>query len=123
MLVSVGSYHVPFLGYPILALGIYNHKFGYPKKGTWYEPTGIYLAMRLPQAAGGSGQQQLCRLLVDAEGACSRDILGGHQNDGRVLGNTRCRIILRNQKRTIILTTTHMSQGQNSLKGDCKRID
>ena len=27
----VGSYHVPFFGYPILVLGIYNHKFGYPK--------------------------------------------------------------------------------------------
>ena len=39
----VGSYHVPFFGYPILVLGIYNHKFGYPKKGTWYEPTGIDL--------------------------------------------------------------------------------
>ena len=27
----VGSYHVPVFGYPIWVLGIYNHKFGYPK--------------------------------------------------------------------------------------------
>ena len=33
------SYHVPFFGYPFLAIGIYNHKVGYPKKGAWYEPT------------------------------------------------------------------------------------
>ena len=38
--VPVGSYHVPFYVYPILLLGIYNHKFGNLKKGTWYEPTG-----------------------------------------------------------------------------------
>ena len=37
----VGSYHVPFLGYLILVLGIYNHKVGYRNKGVWYEPTGI----------------------------------------------------------------------------------
>ena len=30
--VTGGSYHVPFFVYPVLALGIYNHKFGYPKK-------------------------------------------------------------------------------------------
>ena len=29
-----------FWGNPILVLGIYNHKVGHPKKGTWYEPTG-----------------------------------------------------------------------------------
>ena len=29
-----------FFGYPTLVLGIYNHKCGYPNKGTWYEPTG-----------------------------------------------------------------------------------
>ena len=40
----VGPYHVPFFGYPILILGIYNHYFGYPKKGTWYEPTGRLLS-------------------------------------------------------------------------------
>ena len=37
----VGSYNVPFFVYPILVLGIYNHKFGHPKKTTWYEPTGM----------------------------------------------------------------------------------
>ena len=31
--VPVDSYHVPFFGYPILVLGLYNHKVGYPKKG------------------------------------------------------------------------------------------
>ena len=36
--------------------------------------------------------------------------MGGCQNSGSRLGplNTRCRIILRTQKGTIILTTTHM---------------
>ena len=36
--------------------------------------------------------------------------MGGGQNYGPLLGplNTRCRIIFRNQKGTIILTTTHM---------------
>ena len=36
--------------------------------------------------------------------------MGGDQNYGPFRGplNTRCRIILRTQKRTIILTTTHM---------------
>ena len=39
------------------------------------------------------------------------DHMGGCQNYGPRLGplNTRCRIILRNQKGTMILTTTHMS--------------
>ena len=46
---------------------------------------------------------------------CTQDgrwyIMGGCQNYGPVLGplNTRCRIILRNQKGTIILITSHMS--------------
>ena len=36
--------------------------------------------------------------------------MGGYQHDGPVLGplNTRCRIILRTQKGTMILATTHM---------------
>ena len=36
--------------------------------------------------------------------------MGGCQNNGPLLGplNTRCRIILRTQKGTIILTTTHI---------------
>ena len=36
--------------------------------------------------------------------------MGGCQNYGPLLGplNTRCRILLRTQKGTIILTTTHM---------------
>ena len=46
--------------------------------------------------------------------------MGGCQNYGPLLGSlhTRCCIILRTQKGTIILTTTHMSHGQNSLKWD-----
>ena len=32
MALPVGSYHVPFLGYPIFILGIYNHKLGTLKK-------------------------------------------------------------------------------------------
>ena len=44
--------------------------------------------------------------------------MGGSQNDGPFLGplNTRCRMIFRNQKGTIILTTTHMHQS-----GPCPR--
>ena len=38
--IPVGSYDTPFFGYFILALGSYNYKVGYPKKGVWYEPTG-----------------------------------------------------------------------------------
>ena len=36
--------------------------------------------------------------------------MGGCQNQGPVLGplNTRCRVILRTQRGTIILTTTHI---------------
>ena len=30
--VPVGSYRVPFFGYPILVLGIYKQKIGYPKR-------------------------------------------------------------------------------------------
>ena len=41
--------------YPILLLGIYNHKFGYPKKGTWYEPTGILYPILGPSAFLGNG--------------------------------------------------------------------
>ena len=39
--------------------------------------------------------------------------MGGCQNYGPILSplNTRCRIILRTQKGTIILTTTHISIG------------
>ena len=33
------SYEVPLLVYPLLGLGSYNHKVGYPEKGLWYEPT------------------------------------------------------------------------------------
>ena len=29
-----------FWGYPILVLGIYKHKVGYPQEGVWYDPTG-----------------------------------------------------------------------------------
>ena len=29
-----------FFGYLILVSGIYNHKVGYTKKGSWYEPAG-----------------------------------------------------------------------------------
>ena len=31
--IPVGSYHVPFCGYPILGLGTYNHKVGYLQNG------------------------------------------------------------------------------------------
>ena len=37
----LGSYHTPVYGYLLVALGSYNHKVGYPKKGLWYEPTGL----------------------------------------------------------------------------------
>ena len=39
--------------------------------------------------------------------------MGGCQNYGPLLGslNTKCRIILKTQKRTIILTTTHILLG------------
>ena len=39
--------------------------------------------------------------------------MGGCQNYGHVMGtlNIRCRIIIRTQKGTIILTTNHMFQG------------
>ena len=40
----VGLYHTPFFGYLILGLGSQNHTVGYPKKGVWYEPTGMFLA-------------------------------------------------------------------------------
>ena len=30
-----------FLGYLILGLGSYNQNVGYPRKGVWYEPTGL----------------------------------------------------------------------------------
>ena len=36
----LSSYHVPFVGYLVLVLGVYNHKVGYPEKGVRYEPTG-----------------------------------------------------------------------------------
>ena len=41
---------------------------------------------------------------------------GGCQNYGPLLGslNTRSLIVLRTQKGTIVLTTTHMSHGQNT---------
>ena len=40
-----------------------------------------------------------------------RPHMGGCQNQGPLLGtlNTRCRTILRTQKETLILTTTHMN--------------
>ena len=43
--------------------------------------------------------------------------MGGSQNDGPVLGplNTRRHIVLRTQKGTMILTTTHVGPGQTSL--------
>ena len=58
--------------------------------------------------------------------------MGGCHNYGPLLGplNTRCRIILRTHKRTLILTTTHMAWGpgglpwqlcQNSKASSCDR--
>ena len=46
--------------------------------------------------------------------------MGRYQNCSPFLGtlNIRCRTIIGIQKRTTILTTTHMSYSLNSLKGD-----
>ena len=51
----------------------------------------------------GSGTRDLIELQTDEH-------VGGCQNYGPVLGtvNIRCRIILRTQKRDLILTTTHV---------------
>ena len=45
--------------------------------------------------------------------------MGDSQNHGPLLGplNTRCRITLRTQKGTIILTTTHMTGGLGYIRG------
>ena len=44
--------------------------------------------------------------------------MGGYQNYGSWLGrlDARCRIILRTQKGTMMLTTTHMVSGTGNLK-------
>ena len=57
-----------------------------------------------------------CGILKDLEAAGVPDVvclgfhMGACQNEGLLLGplNTRCRSILRTQKGTIILTTTHI---------------
>ena len=52
----------------------------------------------------------LCLKSAMSHGRASASILGGYQNYGPLLGplNTMCRIIKRSQKRTIVLTATHM---------------
>ena len=44
-----------FFGYPILGLGIYNHKVGYPGKGVWYEPRGAVDARASHGPSGSMG--------------------------------------------------------------------
>ena len=34
-------------GYLILGLGSQNRKVGYPKKGVWYEPTGVWVVVEI----------------------------------------------------------------------------
>ena len=50
------------------------------------------------------------RLPIWKKGPNTTSYMGGCQNHGPLLNplNTRCRTILRNQKGTIVLTTTHM---------------
>ena len=47
--VPVGLYDTPFCGSLILGLGSQSHKVGYPKKGVWYEPTGIEYRTGIPE--------------------------------------------------------------------------
>ena len=67
-----------FFVYPILLLGIYNYKFGYPEKGTWYEPTGSACATQLVPPALQMGR------VLQAAGICRNAVSSGRDGSAQV---------------------------------------